>query len=66
MERLKKLATKAELKPEQYKIVKLQSFDLRYFLCKSHFEHNSTQNILVFQPVQRHFEKIGNSKLISI
>ena len=40
------LATKAELKAEQDKIVKL-----KYFQCKIHFEDDGTQSYLVFQPV---------------
>ena len=31
-EKVKKLATKAELKAKQYKTVKLQMYDLSYFL----------------------------------
>ena len=33
--------------------MKLQGFDLNYFLGKSHFEDDGTQNYLVFQPVIR-------------
>ena len=42
------LATKAELKAEQDKIVKLQVCDSIYFLGKSHFEEDGAQNNLVF------------------
>ena len=42
------LETKAELKAEQDKIVKLQTFDFSYFCGISHFEDNGTQNYLVF------------------
>ena len=45
------LATKAELKAEQDKIVKLKYFDPNYFQCKIHFEDDGTQSYLVFQPV---------------
>ena len=30
---------------------KLKSFDLGYFIRKSHFEEDGTQNYLVFQPI---------------
>ena len=47
--KLATLATKAELKPEQRKIIKLQTFDSSYFCSKSYFEDNRTQNYFVFQ-----------------
>ena len=34
---------------------KLKTFDSIYFRSKSHFEEDSTQNYLVFQPIQRYF-----------
>ena len=60
------LATKAELKAEQEKIVNPQAFDSSFFCGKSHFEDNGTQNYLVFQPVFRYFKKIANSHHISL
>ena len=54
------LATKAEFKAEQDKIVKLQAFDSSFFRGNSHFEDDGTQNYLVFQPIYRDFKKIGN------
>ena len=38
------LATKAESKAEQDKIVKLEAFNLNYFHGKNHFEDDATQN----------------------
>ena len=35
---------------------KLKTFDSAYFIGKSHFEENSTQNYLVFQPTYRYFK----------
>ena len=35
---------------------KLETFDSIYFRGKSHFEDDSTQNCLVFQPVYKYFE----------
>ena len=48
------LVTKAELKAEQDKILKLQVFDSSYFWGKSRFE---TQSYVVFWSVFRYFKK---------
>ena len=45
---LVKLATKAELKAEQDKIVKIQTFDSSYFRRKCHFYNDGMQSYLVF------------------
>ena len=37
---------------------KLKTFDSRYFIGKSHFEDNGTQNYLVFQPMYRYFRRV--------
>ena len=55
------LATKAEAKVEQDKIVKFQSFDSNYFCDKSHFENDVTQDYLVFQAIYRFVKQIGNT-----
>ena len=34
---------------------KLRTFDLSYFIGKSHFEKDGTQNYLIFQPIVRYF-----------
>ena len=60
------IATKAELKAEQDKIVKRYTFDSSYFQGKSHFEDDITQNYLVFQLIYRYFKRIGNSVHISV
>ena len=52
------LATKAELKVEKDKVIKLQAFDSSYFGRKNHFENDRTQNYLVFQPIYRYFIKL--------
>ena len=44
---------------------KLKTFDSSYFIGKSRFEEDGTQNYLVFQPVSRHFKIIANTKFIS-
>ena len=46
---------------------KLKAFDSSYFIGKSHFEENGTQNYLVFQPMCRCFKIIagvGNGRYI--
>ena len=35
---------------------KLKTFDLSYFIGKSHFEEDGVQNYLVFQPIARYFK----------
>ena len=53
------MATKAELKAEQEKIIKLRTFDSSYFRGKNHFEDDGTQNYLILQPMYRYFKSIG-------
>ena len=43
---------------------KLRAFDLSYFIGKSHFEEDGTQNYLVFQPLNKYFKIITNTKYI--
>ena len=62
------LATKAELKAGQDKIMKLPMFDWSYFcyFCgKNLLEVDAAQSYLVFQPFYWYFEKIANSNDIS-
>ena len=40
---------------------KLKTFDSSYFIGKSHFEEDGTQNYLVFQPIVRYFKFINNT-----
>ena len=44
---------------------KLETFDLSYFIGKSHFEEDGTQNYLVFQPNSRYFKVIANTDYVS-
>ena len=46
---------------------KLKTFDLGYFIGKSHFEEDGTQNYLVFQPIIRYFKvnMITNTDYVS-
>ena len=43
----------------------LKTFDLSYFICKSHFEVDGTQNYSVFQPINKYFKVITNTDYIS-
>ena len=40
---------------------KLKAFDSSYFIGKSHFEEDGTQNYLVFQPLNKYFKLITNT-----
>ena len=42
---------------------KLKTFDLGYFIDKSHFEDDGTQNYLVFQPQNKYFKIITNTNI---
>ena len=51
--------TKHVLVENEFK--KLKTFDLRYFIGKSHFEEDGTSNYLVFQPMYRYFKIIAGA-----
>ena len=38
------------MKAEQYKLVKLKTYDSSYFLGKTSFSDDSSRNMFVFQP----------------
>ena len=42
---------------------KLKTFDSSYFIGKSHFEEDGTQNYLVFQPLNKYFKIIANKNI---
>ena len=44
---------------------KLKTFDSSYFIGKSHFEEDGTQNYIVFQSLNKYFEVITNTDYIS-
>ena len=44
---------------------KLKTFDLSYFIGKSHFAEDGTQNYLVFQPLNKYFKVIVNTDYVS-
>ena len=47
------------------KLKRLKTFDSSYFIGKSHFDENGTQNYLVFQPITKYFKVIANSDYLS-
>ena len=44
---------------------KLKTFDSSYFIGKSHFEEDGTQNYLVFQTINKYFKVITNNDYVS-
>ena len=44
---------------------KLKTFDSSYFIGKSHFEEDGTQNYLVFQPMNKYLEVVADAKYVS-
>ena len=49
----------------EYELKKLKTFDSSYFIGKSHFEEDGTQNYLVFQPINKYFKVIANTDYVS-
>ena len=43
------------------KLKKLKTFVSSYFIGKSHFEEDGTQNYLVFQPLNKYYKVITNT-----
>ena len=43
------------------KLNKLKTFDLKYFIDKSHFDGDATQNYLVFQQTNKYFKLMTNT-----
>ena len=52
--KIETLATKAELKAEQHKIVKLQMYELSLFIAQ-YFFIDGSQNLLIFQSILNTF-----------
>ena len=49
----------------QNELNKLKTFDSSYFIGKSHFKEDGTQNYLVFQPLNKYFRVITNTDFVS-
>ena len=47
------------------KLNKLKTFDSSYFIGKSHFEEDGTQNYLAFQPLNKYFKVITNTDYVT-
>ena len=58
-------ANKLKNLPVENAFKKLKTFDSSYFIGKSHFEEDGTQNYLVFQPMYRYFKMITNTDYVS-
>ena len=58
-------ANKTKNESIENEIKKLKILDLSYFIGKSHFEEDGTQNYLVFQPINKYFKVIANTLYIS-
>ena len=64
---LNRKITSNKTKLVENELKKLKTFDSSYFIGKSHFEEDGTQNYLVFQPMYRYFKRIagvGNGNYI--
>ena len=59
---VKKLAAKAELKAEQDKLVKLQTYDLSLFIGQRYFNNIWAQLSLIHQPVY-YTLKVGDTEV---
>ena len=58
-------ANKSTNLPVENELKKLKTFYSSYFIGKSHFEEDGTENYLVFQPIHRYLKVIANAKYIS-
>ena len=43
----------------------LKTFNLSYIIGRTHFEEDSTQNYLAFQPLSKYFKVIANTDYVS-
>ena len=58
-------ANKTKNESIENEIKKVKTLDLSYFIGKSHFEEDGTQNYLVFQPLNKYFKVITNTDYVS-
>ena len=54
-------SNKSKLLLVENELNRLKTFDLSYFIGKSHFDEDGTQNYLVFQPLNKYFKLITNT-----
>ena len=50
---------------DENELKKLKTFDSSYFIGKSHFEEDGTQNYLVLQPLNKYFKVNPNTDYVS-
>ena len=50
---------------DENELKKLKTFDSSYFIGKSHFEEDGTQNYLVLQPLYKYFKVNPNTYYVS-
>ena len=62
---IKITANKSKVLLVENGLKELKTFDSSYFISKSHFEEDGTQNYLVFQPINRYFKVIANTDYVS-
>ena len=58
-------ANKTKNESIENEIKKLKILDLSYFIGKSHFEEDGTQNYLVFQSLNNYFKVIASTDYVS-
>ena len=58
-------ANKTKNESIKIEIKKIKTLDLSYFIGKSHFEEDGTQNYLVFQPLNKYFKLIASTDYVS-
>ena len=61
---IKSLATTAELKAEQDKIGKLQTYDLSLFIYQSYFFNDGAQLYLIFQTLYYTLKRLGDTEKV--
>ena len=61
---IEKLAIKAELKVEQDKIVKFQTYDLSHFIGQSYFVNDGAQLYLILQPLYYTLKRLGDTEKV--
>ena len=60
----KTLKRKAELKAEQDKIIKLQTYDLSPFIGQSYFVNDRAELYLILQRLYYTFKRLGNTEKV--
>ena len=58
---LNRKITQNKTKLVENELKKLKTFDSNYFIGKSHFDEDGTQNYLVFKPLNKYFRLITNT-----